>query len=309
MIFTLGSLTFNECNTLDDNGVLWGLNVGGWWDAPELRSDTFDLPLRDGSYVSDAYRSSRVLSLEGTIIGGSVEATAAALTELKTALDIVREDGVLTAYEPDYPKFLAVRRASAIEVTWHDGVAVTWGVTLVAADWRKYSVLGNSLLLGPYTVPTSGLDLTASSGVNLGLDETASSGVDLGLDYTGSTGAYPDQEAVNAGSAVVFPVIEFRGPSSSSMTSFKITNLTSGDVLEIDTTVNAGESLLADMGIAYGIKAGSPVTLNGVTRYGGWVSPRTPWGLQPGTNLLRFQVLAGTSTGATAFVTWRSGWE
>lgn len=307
MIFTLDGLTFNDGN-LDDNGVSWGMDVEGWWGAPDVRGSALDLPLRDGSHIADRYRSSRVVSVSGGIVHADVDVTAAALDTLKGALDLVRTDGILIGYEADTPKMLTVRRQAAVDVLWV-GSAVQWGTTLVAADWRKYSTTEQSVLLGPYTVPSDGLDLTLDSGVNLGLDESAGSGVDLGVDYTGTPGAWPDAEVSNGGTAVVYPVIEFRGPSSSSMTSFRLSNLTTGDVVSIATTVNAGESLWADMGAAYGIRTGSPVTLGGVTRYGDWASPRTPFGLVPGANVLRFEVLAGTSTNASARVTWRSGWE
>lgn len=314
--WSLGTLAFaggtshEEAQGLrDEDDVAWSLDVEtGWWDTPEIRSESLPLPLRDGARSTDGYRSGRVLSVRGGIVHSDTLITQEALQTLLNQLDLVRVDGTLVAVEPGGAKQLTVRRAAPIEVEWA-GSTVRWATTLVASDWRKYDVNESTLLLGPYTVPSDGIDLTLDSGAGLGIDLSTGSGADLGVDFAGTPGAFPDAEALNAGTADTFPVVEFRGPSSSSMTSFKVTNLTTGAVLQIDTTVNAGESLFADMRAAYGIAVGSPVTLGGVSRYGSWVSPRTPWHLDPGFNLLRFQVLAGTATGASARVTWRSAWE
>lgn len=314
--WALGSIVFaaapshvDTYGLTDDDGVAWGMDVDqGWWDTPEIRADSLPLPLRDGARPTDGYRGARVLSVRGGIVHGDTRATSNALQRLLDELDIVRSDGALVGYEVNAVKQLTVRRAAPVDVDW-SGPTVRWATTLVAADWRKYDAIEQSVFLGPYTAPTDGIDLTADSGADLGIDFALDSGADLGIDFAGTPGAYPDHEVVNAGSARTYPVVEFRGPSSSSMTSFKVTNLTTGGVLQIGTTVNAGESLFADMRAAYGLSSGAPVTLGGVSRYGSWVSPRTPWYLDPGTNLLRFQVLAGTATGASARVAWRSAWE
>lgn len=107
----------------------------------------------------------------------------------------------------------------------------------------------------------------------------------------------------NDGNTPSHPLITFYGPTSGTVTAVHLTNSTTGQVLDIDTTMLSGEILTADMG---GIVTVSPTTdpyinLDGVNKYGDWALPREPFYLAPGNNSVAFTV-TGTSTNATCTV-------
>jgi len=80
----------------------------------------------------------------------------------------------------------------------------------------------------------------------------------------------------------------------------RIENLTAGQTIEADITVNTGDFLLFDT-------AARTVMLNGTaSRYANLTSMSQWWDLAPGSNEIRFR--ASTATAAAMTVTWRSAW-
>lgn len=161
-------------------------------------------------------------------------------------------------------------------------------VALELADPRIYSVAELIEGVPIFEASGGGADLPA----------------DLPLDMTAAT-----QElgtAINEGSGRAYPVVRFQFPSggSGTVTGVELTNLTTGVVLDVDTTLVAGQTLTADMDALIRATGDPVIHIAGVSRYGDWVPPREPLFLAPGSNSLRFEV-TGTSTDPVAVVTWR----
>lgn len=162
-------------------------------------------------------------------------------------------------------------------------------VVLRAVDPRIYSTEEHSANLLPYNVSGGGTDF----------------GIDFAADFTGA--ATFELVVNNDGDADAFPLIRFYGPSSDSFTAVQLINSTTGQTLDIATTVASGSILTADMAAAVTGAPRDVISMDGASRYGAWALPRRPFALAPGDNLLRMLV-TGTSTGVIANLTWHDTW-
>ncbi|MFC5947081.1 hypothetical protein ACFQH9_02160 [Pseudonocardia lutea] len=133
--------------------------------------------------------------------------------------------------------------------------------------------------------------------------------VDFALDYTVDWDAGTRTELVveNAGDANAYPLVRFYGPGSGTCTGVRLTNSTTGQVLDISATVTAGQILTADMEAAVTGANRLVISLDGSSRYGDWELPRQAFYLAPGSNTLRFEV-TGTSTDVVCNLQWRDTW-
>lgn len=150
---------------------------------------------------------------------------------------------------------------------------------------------------------------TTTQSANVSIYATSVGGFDLPKDvpYDFSTGTQTEYVAINNGNVDAYPLVRFYGPVSGTVTAVKLTNTTTGDVLEVDTTMTTGQILTCDMNAAVTGKNSLVIDLDGTSRYGSWALPRTPFALAPGSNTLRFE-LTGSSTNAACIVQWSDTW-
>jgi len=164
-------------------------------------------------------------------------------------------------------------------------------VRLQAADPRFYGATAFNQGLGVYSASGGGMDYDL---------------VDYGKEYALDTAA--SIVVTNDGNAEAFPVIAFFGPVTGTMTGATLTNITNGSVADFVFTsaLVTGGTFVADMQRIVTAAPGTTpyISQGGTNRYGDWQLPRAPFFLSPGTNELRFEI-TGTSTDATASVTWR----
>jgi len=257
--------------------------------------------------MPDSYRSGRQVSLLIYADHDDKRATVAALDHLKQVLSHLRDDGQMIVDE-DISKLLFFRRSDAIVVTWV-GTAAEVETVIYSGEWRKYSAAINYGASGAYVQDTQGWDLTVSSGINLGTELSVGSGINLGIDLAGTAGSTGDMEIVNAGDVDTYPTLIVDGPSTASWTSIDITNYRTGEVIQINTLVNAGEQLVIDQRAALLSARGIAVSVSGQNRLGDWQHPRTGIRLVPGENTLRYRVLAGAQAGTVLRAQWRDAWE
>lgn len=158
-------------------------------------------------------------------------------------------------------------------------------VVLKVADPRIYSTELFSTLVPVFGASGGGFDWT----VEWPLDMTAAE-QELGV-------------AVNSGFREAFPRVVFQHESGT-VSGVLLENLTSGDELNIVTTVTAGQQLVADMDALVRATGAPVVSIDGASRYGDWQPPRDPFRLLRGSNTLRFTVSGGGS--AVCSVSWRS---
>lgn len=160
-----------------------------------------------------------------------------------------------------------------------------------AADPRIYGSEEKSGTLSIYDPSGGGTDYAKNGNTNYIGDPTAG-----------------EITAVNDGSTDSYPLFRFYGPSSGTMTGVTIQNITTGaeSVFVFTTAMSAGDIFHADMRRIITVDPGDDpyIRLGATNRYGDWSLPRTPFPLQSGLNVLRFQG-TGTTTDASAVVTWR----
>ena len=160
-----------------------------------------------------------------------------------------------------------------------------------AADPRIYASVEESDTMSIYDPSGGGTDYAKNGNVNYIGDPTAG-----------------EITAQNDGSTLTYPLIRFYGPSTGTMTGATVQNITTGAeaVFVFVTPMSIGDIFYADMRRIVTVDPGDePYISLGVTnRYGDWQLPRTPFAIQPGPNVLRFEG-TGTTTDASAVITWR----
>jgi Phage tail protein len=170
-------------------------------------------------------------------------------------------------------------------------------------DPRLYSAVLQQASLTVFVAGSLALDFTVGAGADLALDFTVGSGADIAVDFTG-TASSGLQTITNLGAVDTYPIFVFS--PATGISSFSVTNQTTGQVLTINQSVVAGQTLIADMqaaatGMSSGV-ASLPISIGGTSVYGSWQAPRTPFRLVPGPNVLRFDVATGDPS-ATALAT------
>jgi hypothetical protein len=191
------------------------------------------------------------------------------------------------------------RRSRARDIT--TGLGLTRVVVeLEFPDPRAYAASPSQASLTVFIAGTSGFDLTVGAGADRGFELAVDSGVNLGFDLVGVS-ASGLATLVNSGTVDTYPTFTFTGIGSG-LQQWSVTNLTTGQTSTWVQQVNPGEQLIADMGSVATGSPGLPVSLSGVSRYGSWQPPRTPFRLQPGANLCRFDVASGDAASASLVV-------
>lgn len=197
----------------------------------------------------------------------------------------------------------AVEQAAAITLRWwtaagqhlgdqtgEQGTASLTGTAPASAAYVQPVVTFPTALAAPVPVGTSSLRISTTGDV-----------LSWPLDF-GEPGSTGRMSVVNAGSADTHPVIEFRGP----VTMPSLTNTATGDVLEYDLPLAAGDVLVVDT------LAGT-VTLNGTASRLGTASnrsvPEQTFTFPPGTTPLMFRSAPGsTDPAASAVVRYRAAY-
>jgi hypothetical protein len=282
-------------------GVYGGLTFGEHTDWPmflaenllayESRISDTPIPQRDGEMVNGRWAAGRIVVVPFAILGGAQHS--------------VRREEWLAAFnatDPRAEQWLVIRdhggrymvRARVvrrrIEQTPQGAGALSSRavVELKLADPRIYDaeawirtalpVVG-ALVGGGFNLPVAQLPLNMTAG-SIG---------DNIVENTGQTDAYPLIRVENPAGA------------GSSVTAFELTNSTTGAVVEVNTTITAGQILVIDMDGLARATEGPHIHIDGSSRYGSWVHPRQLWGLAPGLNQL---VVAATGGAPIVRLDW-----
>jgi hypothetical protein len=163
------------------------------------------------------------------------------------------------------------------------GAASLTGSAPAGAAYVQPVVLFPAALPAPVPVGTSSLRISTTAGV-----------LAWPLDF-GEPGSTGRLSVVNTGTADTHPVIEFRGP----VTAPSLTNIATGDVLEYDLPLAAGDVLVVDT------QAGT-VVLNGTASRLYTASnrsvPEQTFTIAPGTTPLMFRAAPGSNNPAASVV-------
>jgi len=120
---------------------------------------------------------------------------------------------------------------------------------------------------------------------------------------------------INAGNARAYPRISITGPSSGpDVTRVTLVNATADVSFDVVTTLQRSAEIVGDMRTRIVGGKTSVVTLNGVTKYAAWQSPREPFYLAPapeadgGLNLLYLRTVPAGAP-VTCTITYRDTWS
>lgn len=268
-----------------------GLTLGGFTspyrieketglDDLDVRSGSRNLPRSDGAAPGPHYAEPREVVVD-LFWGAATAAAAEALTETLRAVTgpsettlydygIIRADG--TAW---FLRARIRRRRLPRDVLTETVGHVAGSLVLEAPDPRIYSVENPGVLVAEYSTTGAGWNLAAA---------------ELPLNAASSAPAFGVAE--NEGTANAYPVISFHYPDGETgdADGFTITNLTTGQTLEVVTTITAGQTLIVDMDALVRASGALVVHIANSSRYGSWTPPRDPFALVPGINLLRFDL-------------------
>jgi hypothetical protein len=282
----------------------------GWEDLPALDSGTVARSDAHGSFPGRLLSQVRTVTVDELIIraprgevGAVVGALGAGTVPVEDELPLVvwlDERGPLLAYAR------VTRRLIPTTLGYRVGVITGGAVEFEATDPRRYELAERSTS-ARLPIAEPGLDWSADeqTGTEGGLDWRAGAdgegeGEDgLTFGEPGSTGAL---SVANTGNAPAHPIVEFRGPVDRP----SLTNVATGDVLEYDLPLAAGDVLAVDT------RAGT-VVLNGTAsrldRATSRSVPEQTFTLAPGTTDYVFRAAPGsTDPAASVTVRWRSAY-
>jgi hypothetical protein len=249
-----------------------------------------DLPRGHGDAKGKHYSAARQPMVVVELIGEDEDALQARIDEVLDAFVIEEDD--LEEFTWRHPgqdeRLIRVRPLSVVTNREAEtGLVATVKIALKAPDPRIYSAAEHDLAVPLYTPSSGSIDYPVTN-----------------YPVNWPAGVAIEVVAHNAGNADAYPLVQFYGPSSGTCTGVLLRNQTTTEQLEVATDIASGQILAFD-GTAYVTGSGDQVLgLDGSSRYGDWVQPRTPFRLVPGDNVLRFTI-DGTATAMSCRLTYR----
>ncbi|WP_203610223.1 phage tail domain-containing protein [Streptomyces sp. SID8111] len=279
--------------------------LSGWGDLPGLDSGTVPRAGAHGAFPGRLFSQVRTVTVDELIIRAPRAQVGAVVGALESATVPVDEELPLVAWLDERGPLLVharvTRRLIPAGVGYRVGVIHGGAVEFEATDPRRYELVERSSV-ARLPMPEPGLDWhTDGAGADDGLDWRLAGGGEGGVSFgePGSTGAL---SVHNAGSAPAHPLVEFRGPVDRP----SLTSLVTGDALEYDLPLAAGDVLVVDT------RAGT-VTLNGSASRLHLATarsvPEETFTLPPGATDYTFRAAPGsTDPAASVTVRWRSAY-
>jgi hypothetical protein len=305
MILTVGGITLGHHLTgqgvIDSSGVEWiATDIAGWWGSPAPRNVRTDRLSADGAHRSAAFRSPRIVVVEGVLV--APDDTTKRIAEQKVAglfsdpqqlypLAVQDETGTYSADVELNGEILTAPRSFG---------SVSFSVPMAAPDPRRF---------GSWVTASTSLGVPGVGGISStapGISSTAP-GISAGTSATPGT-----VSVVNAGTAAVGPVFGIRGGVQNPV----ITDVTSGGSVSFTGTVSPGDTLWIntdDMPLnvpGVGVLPGRAVLLGGYSSRRAQVAVSGGWPLvSPGVTST--YLFTGISTGGTPSlsVSYRSAWR
>lgn len=275
----------------------WQYRLGGWSglligdDTPyrvesieglegwDIRTSDDELPRGDGSLRGIDLQTARQILIELKVGGRQIEVESM-MDILYRALVPQRDsDWELIWRHPGRPlRMVRVRPTNLIRgLTWEETVVNHQKFALIAADPRHYSASVHTVQIPP-TMAQSESDVIPTS-------------------------------LLNEGNGNAYPVLRVEGPSSGpSVTRVELQNITADLNVTVEAVLPMGSTLVADMEARATGAPRSVITIDGQSKYGGWVHPRNTFSLRPGENQVYIRT---TPIGApiTATLEYRDTWS
>ncbi|MCX5161867.1 phage tail family protein [Streptomyces sp. NBC_00264] len=262
--------------------------VTGWEDLPALDSGTVPRSDTHGAFPGQLLAQARTITLEGLMVRAPRATIGAAVGALSASTAPAVDERPLVVWLDERGPLLTFARATRRAIPAGPGYTVgtiTGGaIEFVATDPRRYGLTEHVVSAGlPAAEP--GLAWPLAWPLTFGAP--------------GSTGSL---SVSNAGDAATHPVVEFRGP----ITRPALTALSTGDVLEYDLPLAAGDTLTVDTRAGTVVLNGTASRLDTATSRS---VPEQTFTLAPGTTDLTFRAAPGSSDpAASATVRYRSAY-
>ncbi|WP_405204424.1 phage tail family protein [[Kitasatospora] papulosa] len=267
--------------------------ITGWEDLPALDSGTVARSDTHGAFPGQLLAQARTIGLEGLIVRAPRATIGAVVGELNAGTVPAVDERPFVAWLDDRGPLLvyarATRRAVPAGKGYRLGTITGGAVEFVATDPRRYD-LAERVTSASLPAAEPGLDWQVDETGEDGLDWQADTGAGVEFGAPGSTGSL---SVSNDGDAETHPTIEFRGP----VTRPALTNLATGDVLEYDLPLAAGDVLTVDT------RAGTVVLNSTASRIYTATSrsvPEQTFVITPGTTDLTFRAAPGSSDPAAS---------
>lgn len=245
----------------------WFTSLSGWWDAPSSTGQTTQFLLADGGWNDRAFRTPRVIEIEGHVEADSRPELRDALDRLMAAIP-VDEQAPFVVSEDGLQRYCMVRMSGDPKVTWEHGSypIADFNIQLVASDPRRLAGTGPDdgwRVYGPTTLPSS----TGGWTFPVVLPKP--------INAVTTTGQFRIE---SLGTGPASAVVEFHGP----VVGPAVTELATGRKLWFDLTLAATDTLTVDLSTGASARQ---VLLNGVSRRG---KARGEWFTVTGGQTLQF---------------------
>lgn len=260
--------------TFDDEATT-GFTItrwSGWWDGPPVRRRGNERPQADGDFGSSKnWRGARVVTVEGSYVGTTMQDTYAAMQSLAA----LQASGVASDFrvvEPFSTLTAVVELAGAPRMPDHLAFPFfSFAFDVVAPDPYRYGDMV-SVFTG---VPVSG------GGLLFPLGTTPSAFWDFGAD--GSSGRV---SVTNLGSAAVWPILSVAGGMSGG---FVATDVTSGGSVRFERSIPEGSVVSINQ------RTGR-ASIDGQSDVSGFITGRDFFSVPAGgTHQIQFAVLGSVS--------------
>jgi hypothetical protein len=265
-------------NTVDADGVEWWVTKeDGWSSSPDVRLELVAHPQRDGSFDAPSFRSSRVITLEGTAIAPDEDTRERAKDRINAVLADGSTLAELTVRERTVTRRALVRLSAGTKIVDRSPISFEWSLHVTAPDPLRQGVTEYTAFCG-LPKPGSGMNFSMTFPLQFG-EPTGGSLV-----------------LANAGTATSWPLWTVTGPCSQPV----IRNDSTGQRLAFDLPLLEGDTLVVDV-------AARTVWLGGASRRAALL-PRSSWfGLPPGNTVIGFDAFNPHESGVLTVV-WRNAW-
>ncbi len=282
-----GHVQYGELLLGPDTPYRWR-SIGGWEDLPALDSGTVARSDAHGAFPGRLLAQARTVTLDGLLVRAPRATIGAVVAALNAGTVPVEDERPLVVWLDERGPLLAyaraTRRAIPTGIGYRLGTITGGAIEFQATDPRRYELAERTVSA---TLPMS----------EAGLSWPLSWPLPFG--NPGSTGTL---STTNVGDAETHPVIEFRGP----VIRPALTNLATGDAVEYDIPLAAGDVLTVDT------RAGTVVLNSTASRIYTASSrsvPEQTFTLAPGAASLIFRAAPGSNDPtASATVRYRSAY-
>lgn len=249
-------------------------------ESPEYRIGTYEKPGEDGGNVSSALYGMRIVTLPGRVNGSNPTQFEANRLLLSQACAIQRDSS-------GYPVLIRCQFTTLAGATYYFYAQpakpqFAWN-NINFSDFLIQLTVPDPQLFSATAVDSGSIILPTSSGITFPVTFPVSFGGTVG----GSVAV------TNNGSLFSWPIITLTGQ----LTNPYILNVTTGRIMQLNYTLNAGDTIKIYMGDSNGV-LGKRIMLNDVDSL---IATKTSdsewWAIEPGENLIAFSSGSSADTG------------